>query len=275
MSQYRVFSIETSSNVATVWLDRPDKLNAMGHDFWDELPRIMADVSSDENIRAVVLASRARAFCVGLDLTEMMSGGFGGSGAQSGSRASMSKTTLGEIRRLQAAINSVSDCPKPTIAAINGYCLGGGIDLITACDIRYASSDAIFSVRETKVAIVADIGTLQRLPGVVGKGAARELVFTGRDVDAGEALAMGLVNHVSDDRDSLVTKAMDTASQIAANSPLAVQGSKQVMNFSEGRSVAEGLEYVAAWNSSYLFSNDLIEAMAAFAEKRPPDFTGS
>jgi enoyl-CoA hydratase len=148
------------------------------------------------------------------------------------------------------------------------------MDLITACDIRVASADAIFSVRETRIAMVADVGTLQRLPRVIGDGPARELVFTGRDIDAARALAIGLVNEVLPDPAAMHARALALAQEIAANSPLAVQGSKQVLGFAARREIDANLDYVAVWNSAFLHSEDLGEAMRAFMERRPPKFRG-
>ena len=161
------------------------------------------------------------------------------------------------------------------IAAIQGWCIGGGVDLISACDIRLASADAQFSVREAKVAIVADVGSLQRLPAIIGKGHVAELAYTGKDITAARAEAIGLVNGVSADADAVVADARAMAAEIAANSPLAVQGTKSVLVAGEGRSVAEGLDYVATWNAAFLASDDLKEAMVAFMEKRPGNFTGN
>jgi enoyl-CoA hydratase len=175
---------------------------------------------------------------------------------------------------MQAAITAVADCPVPTIAAVHGACLGGGMDLVTACDIRMASADATFSVRETRIAIVADLGTLQRLPGIVGRGQAAELVYTGRDTSAAQAHAIGLVNAVHPDVDALHAAARALAQEIAANPPLAVRGSKAVMTAPDRPAVADGLERVALWNTAFLPSRDLQEALAAFVEKRPPEFTG-
>ncbi len=163
----------------------------------------------------------------------------------------------------------------PVVAAVHGYCLGGGLDVITACDLRVCSSDATFSVRETRVAIVADLGTLQRLPRIVGPAVAAELAYTGRDIDAATALSVGLVGRVVDgSADEAYAAALEVAHEIAANSPLAVRGTKAVLAANDGATVAQGLEFVARWNALYLRSNDLAEAMAAFVEKRPPTFTG-
>jgi enoyl-CoA hydratase len=178
------------------------------------------------------------------------------------------------VTRLQASITSVADCPKPVIAAVHGACIGAGIDLITACDIRLASTDAVFSVRETKMAIVADVGTLQRLPRVIGAGHAAELIYTGKDVDAARAKEIGLVNDVLADHDAVVKAARALAAEIAANSPLAVQGSKAILRRGADLTVAQGLDLVALWNTAFIHSEDLREAMTAFFEKRPPTFRG-
>jgi enoyl-CoA hydratase len=177
---------------------------------------------------------------------------------------------------MQDAITCFAELKIPVIAAVHGYCIGGGIDLICAADIRYASSDAVFSVREAKVAIVADLGTLQRLPQIVNAGHVAELAFTGKDIDAVRAERIGLVNDVvSGSADEVYAKARELALEIAANSPLVVAGTKTVLAANEGRTVQEGLEFVAAWNTMYLQSNDLIEAMTAFMEKRQPTFRGN
>jgi enoyl-CoA hydratase len=181
---------------------------------------------------------------------------------------------LAEIERLQRSITAVADCPKPVVAAIHGCCLGGGVDLITACDVRVAAADAVFSIRETRIAIVADVGTLQRLPGIVGRGIAAELALTGDDLGAERALAIGLVNGVHADAAAAVAAARDLAARIARNSPLVVQGTKRVLRYCEGKSVEDGLAFVATWNAAFVESDDLKEAMTAFFEKRAPRFTG-
>ncbi len=272
-----MLTIERDGHVATVWLDRPEKLNALGPGFWEGMPGVMAEVGDDPDVRAIVIAGKGRAFTVGLDLAHygaaLASGSVGGGDAPS-SGAGRRLALLADIKRMQRAITAVADCPKPVIAAVHGWCLGGGVDLITACDMRVAAADAVFSVRETKLAMVADVGTMQRLPKIVAPGRVAELVYTGRDVAADEAHEMGLVDHVHPDRDAALKAAAGLAQQIAENSPLAVQGAKAVLKAGEGRSVAEALDYVAVWNAGLLESNDLLEAMQAFLEKRPPNFTG-
>lgn len=267
-----VLSVERVGHVAWLWLDNPDRRNAMGPQFWADLPTTMATLSNDPDVWVVVVAARGKSFTVGLDLKSM--GSAIADGAANASGAAKRMASRQQIKQMQGSISAVADCPKPVIAAVHGHCIGGGIDLISACDIRLASADAIFSVRETKVAIVADLGTLQRLPGILTRGHVAELAFTGKDIDASRALAIGLVNDVLADTDALHAAAAALAEEIAANSPLVVQGTKAVLRASEGRTASEGLDYVAVWNAAFLQSEDLVEAMTAFVEKRPPTFTG-
>jgi enoyl-CoA hydratase len=274
-----VLTVERDGHVATVWLDRPEARNAMGQDLWRDLPRAMAAVGADTTVRAVVVAAKGPHFSVGLDLKAMGSMLTEGAHTSDGgsSAASMAARARGariEVLRLQDAITAVARCPKPVIAAVHGYCIGGGVDLIAACDIRLASSDAVFSVREAKMAIVADLGSLQRLPAIIGPGHLAELAYTGRDISAERAKEIGLLNDVAADAEGVQKAAHALAAEIAANSPLAVQGTKAVLAANEGRTVAEGLDYVATWNAGMLASEDLTEAVVAFMEKRPPKFTG-
>jgi enoyl-CoA hydratase len=271
-----VLSVEQHDAVATVWLDRPEARNAMGPELWTDLPRAMHAVSEETDVRVVVVAARGPHFSVGLDLKAMGSvlSGDGGDGSPAPSMAARARKSRLEVLRLQASISAVALCPKPVIAAVHGYCIGGGVDLIAACDIRLASADAVFSVREAKVAIVADLGSLQRLPAIIGAGHLAELAFTGKDIDAARAKEIGLVNEVAADAGAVQAAAAELAGEIAANSPIAVQGTKSVLAANDGRTVAEGLDYVATWNAGMLASDDLVEAMMAFMERRPPKFTG-
>jgi enoyl-CoA hydratase len=271
-----VLTIERTDAVATVWLDRPEAHNAMGQDLWRDLPRAMQVVTEDAEVRVVVVAAKGAHFSVGLDLKTM--GGIPMGEQDNEGRAASPAVRTSQARRrllhIQAAVTALAQCPKPVIAAVHGYCIGAGVDLIAACDIRLASDDAVFSVREAKVAIVADLGSLQRLPAIIGAGHLAELAFTGKDISAQRAQSIGLVNDVALGVDGVHKAADELAHEIAANSPLAVQGTKAVLAANEGRSVAEGLDYVATWNAGMLVSDDLVEAMAAFKERRAPKFTG-
>ena len=272
-----VLTLEVSDHIATLWLDRAEARNAMGSALWRDLPQAAAAVEADRSIRVLVIAARGPHFTVGLDLKELGSSLINGStgSPETSSKATASARSYKAVRAMQDSVTSIAELSVPVIAAIHGYCIGGGVDLISACDIRVCSSDAKFSVREAKVAIVADLGTLQRLPKIVSAGHVAELAYTGKDIDAARALAIGLVNSVhGQSADDVLEGAYVLAGEIAANSPLAVQGTKAVLRANDGSTVSEGLEFVARWNTMYLQSNDLSEAMAAFLEKRTPNFTG-
>ena len=267
--------------MATLWLDRAEARNAMGVDLWRDLPRAMAVLSADTEVRVVVVAAQGPHFSVGLDLKAM-----GSMLDRRGLRGRRRRrlVTASMAARARAAAPRSSGCRTPSppwraapsrcIAAVHGYCIGGGVDLIAACDIRLASADAVFSVREAKMAIVADLGSLQRLPAIISAGHLAELAFTGKDISAERAKEIGLVNDVAADVEGVHKAAHALAAEIAANSPIAVQGTKAVLAANEGRTVAEGLDYVATWNAGMLASDDLTEAVTAFMEKRPPKFTG-
>ncbi len=240
--------------------------------FFAEFERAARAVSDDDDVRAVVVQAADKCFTYGLDLRAAFAehGAIMAGGGTAKPRTALRKLVL----ELQGAFNALAECPVPVIAAVHGWCIGGGVDLIAACDIRLCTEDATFSVRETKIAIVADLGSLQRLPRIIGEGHARELAFTGKDIDAAHAARIGLVNHVYPDREALAAGAAQMAAEIAANAPLTVRGVKQVLDYNDGHSVAEGLAYVATWNSAFLASEDLGEAVAAFAAKRAPVFRG-
>jgi enoyl-CoA hydratase len=265
-------SVAVEHGVATVTLRAVGKANRMGPAFWADMPKVFAWLDASPDVRAVVLRGEGEHFSFGLDLASM-AGEIGA--VLVGDAMARERTAFyATIQRLQGAITSVAECRKPVVAAVAGWCIGGGVDLITACDVRLASRDARFSVRETKLAMVADIGTLARLPRIVGEGHARLLALTGGDIDAARALRIGLVEDVYDDPASLFVAARELAAQIAKNPPLVVQGVKQVMNAASERAAAESLRTVALWNAAFLPSHDLREAMTAFAEKREPAFEG-
>lgn len=270
---YEALAVEVKDNVAQVTLLGPGKGNAMGPAFWAEMPIVFGELDADPEVRAIVLNGSGNNFCYGLDLLAMgatLPSVDGGKEASARPRAKFHT----EVKRLQDSITAVADCRTPTIAAIQGWCIGGGVDLISAVDIRYASADAKFSVREVKLAIVADVGSLARLPYILSDGHLRELALTGKDIDAARAEKIGLVNEVLPDAEAALAAAHATAAEIAANSPLTVRGIKDVLDEQRTDAVAASLRYVAAWNSAFLPSRDLKEAVTAMFEKRPPNFTG-
>ncbi len=269
---YESVTVETKDQVAQVTLIGPGKGNAMGPAFWSEMPELFAALDADRDVRAIVITGSGRNFSYGLDVPAM--GGAFTPLLADGALARPRADFHAEIRRMQNAISAVADCRTPTIASVHGWCIGGGVDLISAVDIRYASADAKFSVREVKLAIVADVGSLARLPLILNDGHLRELALTGRDIDAARAEKIGLVNDVFADADATLAAAHATAAEIAANPPLTVHGVKDVLDQQRASAVAENLRYVAAWNAAFLPSKDLTEGISATFEKRPPQFTG-
>ncbi len=264
--------VSVEDHVATVVLRAAGKASRMGPAFWAEMPEAFAWLDAEADVRAVVVRGEGEHFSYGLDLATM--GGELSSVVGDGALAKERTDFLAAIERLQRAMSCVAACRKPVVAAIAGWCVGGGVDLATACDVRLCSADARFSVREVKLAMVADVGTLARLPALVGQGNARLLAMTGDDIDAPRALRIGLVEEVHDTHAALFEAAKELARRIAANPPLVVQGVKQVLNAASERVAAESLRTVALWNAAFLPSHDLREAMASFMEKRPAKFEG-
>jgi enoyl-CoA hydratase len=269
---YKSLTIEVDGHVAQVTLTGPGKGNAMGPDFWAELPVAFETLDADPDVRAIVLTGSGRNFSYGLDLAAM--GGTMSPMLADGALAKERTDFHTKLRSMQQSITAVADCRTPTIASIQGWCIGGGVDLISAVDIRYASADAKFSVREVKLAIVADVGSLARLPLIVNDGHLRELALTGRDIDAERAARIGLVNDVFADADASLAAAHETAREIAANPPLTVRGVKDVLDEQRTTAVSASLRYVAAWNSAFIASKDLTEGISAMFAKRPPEFKG-
>ena len=269
---YQAFRLAIADHVAEVTLIGPSKGNAMGPAFWSELVTLFDGIDADPDVRSVVLTGSGRHFSFGLDLPAM-SGDLGKVLAPDAQAAARTEFH-GMVKRLQRGINAVADCRKPVVVSVSGWCIGGGVDLISAADVRVASADAKFSVREVKVGMVADVGSLARLPLIIGDGHTRELALTGKDIDAARAEKIGLISDVYDDQEAALAAARGIAAEIAANPPLVVQGIKDVLDHSRSAAVDDSLRYVAAWNAAFLPSKDLTEAISAVFEKRTPEFTG-
>ena len=267
--QLTTLTIELSEGIAEIRLNRPERSNAMNEAMWQELRTAFSWADATGAVRVAILSGAGRNFCAGIDLA--MLAGVGQAVAQADparSREALRRLILD----LQDCLSSVERCRKPVLAAIQGACIGGAIDLVTCCDMRYAASDAQFSVREIDVGMTADVGTLQRLPRLVPDGIARELAYTGRSVDAIEAKQIGLANQVFETPAALLVGARAIAQSIAAKSPLAIRGTKEMLNYGRDHSVSNGLNYIATWNATMLMSADLEESMAAMRERRPPRF---
>ncbi len=267
MSETDLFKIEQENHIAWITLNRPEKHNVMGAAFFEELSAHLAILDQDPAVRVVVIKAEGKSFTAGTDLNEAAS-------LLSGEGADQRENTRIKILALQAGLTAIEKCRKPVIAAVHSHCIGGGVDLISACDIRLATEDAVFSIRETRMGIIADLGTLQRLPYIIGQGWFRELALTGRDFTAAEAQQMGLLTRVCENRDVLYDEAKKLATQIAECPPLTVQGVKDVILYSRDHGIDSGLNYVAQKNTAALPSEDVVEAVTAFMEKRKPKFKG-
>ncbi|MBK4988409.1 crotonase/enoyl-CoA hydratase family protein [Pseudomonas sp. S60] len=269
MAEYSAFKVELIDNIAHVQINRPEKLNAMNAAFWEEIIDIFQWVDDTDAIRVVVISGAGKHFSAGIDLA-LLASVAGQLGKDVGRNARLLRKT---ILRMQASFNAVDQCRKPVLAAVQGYCIGGAIDLISACDMRYCSADAQFSIKEIDMGMAADVGTLQRLPRIISDGMMRELAYTGRNVEADEALRIGLVNRVYDDAATLLDGVFAMARDIAAKSPIAVAGTKHLLSYMRDHRVDDGLDYIATWNAAMLQSEDLRLAMAAHMSKQKPTFT--
>lgn len=268
MSDYNAFKVELNDKIAHVQINRADKINAMNADFWSEIRDIFAWIEDTPEVRVVVLSGAGKHFSSGIDLMLLAQ-----VGAQLGKEVGRNARALKrKIEELQSSFNAVDNCSKPVIAAIQGYCLGGAIDLISACDMRYSTVDAQFAIKEIDVGMTADVGTLQRLPHIIGDGMMRELAYTGRTVLGEEAQRIGLVNSTYVDQDALMEGVFAIARTIAQKSPIAVQGSKEMIRYMRDHTVADGLNYIATWNAAMLQAEDLRVAMAAHMSKQTPEF---
>lgn len=266
---FTALALSLDRGIAEVRLNRPDKSNAMNDAMWQEIRQAFAWVDATPEARVAILSGAGKNFCAGIDLAML------GSIQQriahpDGARSREALRRL--ILDLQDCLSAIERCRKPVLAAIQGACVGGALDLVTCCDMRYATPDAVFSIKEIDLAMVADVGTLQRLPRLIGQGIARELAYTGRNVDAAEAEKLGLINRVFATTDNLTAGVRQLAETIAIKSPLAIRGLKEVMNYSRDHTVADGLDFVATWNAGVLLSGDLSEAIAAQRERRAPNF---
>ena len=270
---YESFKYTSENGVGHLVLNKGEDLNKMTMNFWYELPKILDEVDRDASLRVLILTSTGKHFCAGMDLKN-----FGTLGNDAEKKTNVpDKARIGEnlyrvAKELQDMLSKLEKLRIPVLAGIQGGCIGGGLDLVTAADMRFASKDAFFCIQEVNIGMAADIGTLQRLPRVIPEGKVRELAYTGRRMPAEEALETGLVNKVYESLEDMVSGLKEMAAVIASKSPLAVYGTKAILNFSRDHTIAEGLEYNALWSGAMLPQEDMAEAMMSNMEKRDPEF---
>jgi enoyl-CoA hydratase len=270
------FEVEESDRVAHVRLCRPDQLNTMIPAFWRELPEVIGEISDAGRARAIVLSSTGRHFSAGMDLAVF--GGAGVGAAAAGvepTRAAEEGRVRANVRmnilHLQDAFTALERARMPVLVAVQGGCVGGAVDMVCAADLRYATADAFFCIQEINIGMTADVGTLQRLPKLIPEGVVREYAYTGRRMTAARAYELGFVNGVFDDHAALVEGVLAVAAEIAARSPLAVWGTKEMITYARDHSVADGLNHIATWQAGMFHPADMVEELTAKSEKRPTD----
>ena len=271
LMSYECFHVETRDGVTEVRLNRPDALNSMVPAFWTELPQIIRELDAGGDTRAIVLSSTGKHFCAGMDLA-VFTGGSSLGGPTEGEVGRQRANLRRHILQLQETFSSIERARVPVLAAIQGGAIGGAVDMITACDMRYMTEEAFICVQEINIGMTADVGTLQRLPKIIPEGVARELSYTGRRMPADEAKACGLVNEVFPDVEAMRAGVMSVARQIASKSPLAIWGTKEMINYSRDHSVEDSLNYIATWQTGMFQPADMAESFKAKAEKRDPEF---
>ena len=271
---YSCFDVSIANDVAHIVLNRPDKRNSMIHEFWDELPTIVQSIDQNSTARVIVLSSTGPHFTSGLDTSI-----FGNSVENSDnpedvekSKRQRSAKLYDTIKHMQKSFTCLEQCRMPVIAAIQGGAIGGGVDLVTACDLRYMTEDGFLSIYEINIGMTADVGTFPRITHLLPEGVVKELAYTGRRISAQEAKQHGLVNEIYTDHEAMLEATMGIARQIATKAPLAVYGSKKIINHSRDHSTADSLDYISLWNASMLQPDEISEAFAAAQEEREGDF---
>lgn len=269
--EYKSFNVEIKNHVAHVQLSRPEAMNSMNQDFWLELPQCMKALDVSGDVRAIVLSSTGKHFSAGMDLAVFSNPKLV---PMTGDPGRMGENLRRVVLKLQATLTAMEEIRIPVLSAIQGGCIGGALDMVCASDSRYCTEDAYFTIKETELGMTADVGTLQRLPKLIPEGVARELAYTGRKFTAQEAQQLGFVNKVFKDQADMLDGVMTIAAQIAKNSPLAVAGCKEMINYTRDHTVADSLKYMATWQSGMFRPNDMMKTFAAKATKSDAQFDG-
>lgn len=265
---FETFELTIENYVAQVVFNRPERANALNQKAWIEMKAIFEELDENDEVRVIILSGNGKHFCAGIDLELLMNVAQFAQKCEGRKREKLRK----KVVELQAPINAIEQCSKPVIAAIHGGCIGGGVDIVSACDMRYSTDDAFFTIKEIDMGMVADLGTLQRLPKIIPPGIAREMAYTGRNISGKEAERIGLTNRSFPDIETMQAEVIKIAQSIASKSPLSIRGTKAILNHSRDHSVADGLDYMATWNAAMLLSDDLMEAFQAKMQKRDAVF---
>jgi enoyl-CoA hydratase len=268
-NKYEHFKLLVTDHIANVIINRPEKANALVERAWEEMKEIFEECNENPDVRVVILSGEGKHFCAGIDMETLMNlSRFGEIEDEGRKREKLRQFIL----KLQDTVTAIEKCRKPVIAAIHRACVGGAVDIVTACDMRYCTEDAYFSVKEIDLGLVADVGSLQRLPTIIAPGMVAEMAYTGRNVEGKEAQKIGLVNACFPDKETMMNQVKELAGMIASKSPLSIRGTKEMLLYKRDHSVSDSLNYMASWNASMLLSDDLMEAFQAFMEKRAPKF---
>ncbi len=270
MNKYNQFRVTIENHIAHVAFNRPSKANSLNLEAWEEMKDIFENLHKNPDARVIILSGEGNNFCAGIDLNLLMNASQFDAKCEARKREQLRDF----IKKLQDCITAIEKCRKPVLAAIHKSCIGGAVDIISACDMRYCTEDAYFCIQEINLGLVADIGTLQRLPKILNLGIMAELAYTGRKVFGEEAKEIGLVNRVYQDKEKMMEDVLAIAKTIASKSPVCIRGTKEILLYTRDHSVEESLNYMVAWNASMLLSNDIFEAMAAYMQKREPEFEG-
>lgn len=271
-NKYESFNLEIEDNIANIILSRPEQLNSMSRKFWVELPEILEEVNRNSEIRVLIISSTGKHFCAGMDLSAFDNGVANIPKEKRPDNARIGEALYRSAKELQEYISKLEKIRVPVIAAIHGGCIGGAVDLVTACDIRLATTDAFFCIQEINIGMAADVGTLQRLPRIIPDSKMRELAYTGRRMLADEAKESGLVSDVYNSQEEMVNAAKEMANEIAKKSPIAIYGLKALMNYSRDHTISDSLDFNALWSGAMLSQRDMEEAIKAFVEKREATF---
>lgn len=270
---YQCFDLTIENHIAHIVMNRPEKRNSMIPAYWDELPIVIEDIENHGDVRVVVISSTGPHFTAGMDVSSFGSSEKGTENEDPVKRKRLKGARFyATVKHLQQTFTCLEQCRIPVLAAVQGGAIGAGVDLATACDLRYATADAFFTIFEINIGMTADVGTFPRITALLPEGIVKEMAYTGRRLTAEEAKNYGFVNEVFKSQEELLSGVMQVAQEIASKAPLAIYGSKRIINYARDHSTADTLDYINIWNASMLQSDEIQEAMQANAEKRPAEF---